>query len=294
MTIGIPKALFYWKQPYFWETFFKELGCEPIFSPDTNKEIIEKGVKIADSETCLSVKVLYGHLLFLDGKADLIFLPRLKKNEFGEYCPKFFGLPDLANLFLKTPVLSPKIDLTKDTLKEIAFKIGRQLGEKDNLIYDAFQKGLQVKTLAEEKSKEVYQNKIGSAKKKVVLIGHPYNLYDNYVNMDVKDKLEKLGIEAIFIDEVPILKEDEGSKIKFHWESGKEMLSRAQKIAKEDIAGAIEISAFQCGCDAVIKEFIEREFRQRKIPFLYLLIDEQTAEAGLQTRLEAFADTLNR
>ncbi len=203
-------------------------------------------------------------------------------------------LPDLANLFLKTPVLSTKIDLTKDTLKEIAFKIGRQLGEKDNLIYDAFQKGLQVKTLAEEKSKEAYQNKIGSAKKKVVLIGHPYNLYDNYVNMDVKDKLEKLGIEAIFIDEVPILKEDEGSKIKFHWESGKEMLSRAQKIAKEDIAGAIEISAFQCGCDAVIKEFIEREFRQRKIPFLYLLIDEQTAEAGLQTRLEAFADTLNR
>ncbi len=105
MTIGIPKALFYWKQPYFWETFFKELGCEPIFSPDTNKEIIEKGVKIADSETCLSVKVLYGHLLFLDGKADLIFLPRLKKNEFGEYCPKFFGLPDLADLFLKKHVL---------------------------------------------------------------------------------------------------------------------------------------------------------------------------------------------
>jgi len=59
-----------------------------------------------------------------------------------------------------------------------------------------------------------------------------------------------------------------------------------------DIAGAIEISSFQCGCDAVLKEFVEKEFRERKIPFLYLMIDEHTGEAGLQTRLEAFMDTI--
>ena len=58
------------------------------------------------------------------------------------------------------------------------------------------------------------------------------------------------------------------------------------------LAGAIEISSFQCGCDAVLKEFVEKEFKQGKIPFLYLLIDEHSAEAGIQTRLEAFVDTL--
>jgi predicted nucleotide-binding protein (sugar kinase/HSP70/actin superfamily) len=48
-----------------------------------------------------------------------------------------------------------------------------------------------------------------------------------------------------------------------------------------------------CGCDAVLKEFVEKRFKENKIPFLYLIIDENTADAGVQTRLEAFIDTLN-
>jgi len=292
MTIGLSRALFYWKQPGFWETFFKELGFEVILSPATNKEIIEQGVKTADSETCFSIKVLYGHLLFLEGKVDYIFLPRFKKNELGEYCPKFFGLPDLAALFLKTRILAPKIDLTRDTLKQVAFGVGRKFHLKDKLIYAAFKKALATSARLEEENQKEYQHKISSPAKKVVLISHPYNLYDHYVNLDVKDKLEKLGAQVIFIDEVPLAAGPIELPVKFHWEFGQEMVWRSQQIAKEKINGAVEISAFQCGCDAVVKEFVEREFTQKKIPFLYLLIDEQTAEAGLQTRLEAFIDTL--
>jgi len=59
-----------------------------------------------------------------------------------------------------------------------------------------------------------------------------------------------------------------------------------------DITGVIEISSFACGCDAVLKEFVEKEFKSRKIPFLYLIIDEHAGEAGFQTRLEAFIDTI--
>jgi predicted nucleotide-binding protein (sugar kinase/HSP70/actin superfamily) len=58
------------------------------------------------------------------------------------------------------------------------------------------------------------------------------------------------------------------------------------------LSGAIEISAFACGCDSVLKEFVEKKFKENKIPFLYLIIDEHTGEAGFQTRLEAFLDTL--
>jgi len=129
------------------------------------------------------------------------------------------------------------------------------------------------------------------------LISHPYNLYDEYVNLRIKEKLEKLGAESIFIDEVPISinqppQHKSASNIKFHWEFGKEIMEKIETILNHDIAGAIQISSFACGCDAVLKEFVEREFKQNKIPFLYLMIDEQTGEAGLQTRLEAFIDTL--
>jgi predicted nucleotide-binding protein (sugar kinase/HSP70/actin superfamily) len=81
----------------------------------------------------------------------------------------------------------------------------------------------------------------------------------------------------------------------FHWEFGKELMEKIEVILEkftEKIAGAIEISSFLCGCDAVLKEFIEKAFKEKKIPFLYLIIDEHTADAGLQTRVEAFIDTL--
>jgi predicted nucleotide-binding protein (sugar kinase/HSP70/actin superfamily) len=63
-------------------------------------------------------------------------------------------------------------------------------------------------------------------------------------------------------------------------------------VLSRKIDGAIQISSFACGCDAVLKEFVEKKFKENKIPFLYLIIDEHTGEAGFQTRLEAFADTI--
>jgi predicted nucleotide-binding protein (sugar kinase/HSP70/actin superfamily) len=84
-----------------------------------------------------------------------------------------------------------------------------------------------------------------------------------------------------------------GSTPKFHWEFGEEIMNKINTILDFDIAGVIELSSFQCGCDAVLKEFVERRFKERKVPFLYLMVDEQTGEAGIQTRLEAFWDTLH-
>jgi predicted nucleotide-binding protein (sugar kinase/HSP70/actin superfamily) len=108
--------------------------------------------------------------------------------------------------------------------------------------------------------------------------------------------LEKLGVEVIFIDKIPFHQSSNNSisDVSFHWEFGQEMIAQIKRILNEDISGAIEVSSFQCGCDAVLKEFIEKEFRLRKIPFLYILIDEHTSDAGLQTRIEAFVDTLKK
>jgi len=349
MTIGIPRALIYWKQPHFWETFFEELGFKILLSPLTNKEIVEMGVKMADPETCFSNKVYWGHLLWLDGKCDLIFVPRLKAvaehsfishprfarageedksssspfaiarvtEEKLEYCPKFFGLPDLGKILVKTPILTENFDERKEkfekTLKRLGGKLNKSRGEIKKAQELAFLKEKEFK----EKEKQEFFPKIQSKKPKIVLISHPYNLYDDYVNLRTKEKLEKLGAQPIFIDEVPIKTQNSNTELpqkargkkmaspssslksqklgwpKFHWEFGKEIMERIKKVLEYDIAGVIEISSFGCGCDAVIKEFVEKTFKQNKIPFLYLMIDEQSGEAGIQTRLEAFLDTLS-
>lgn len=295
--IGIPRALFYWKKPFFWPVFFENLGFKTLISPQTNKEIIEAGVKEADSESCFSVKVLYGHTLWLEGKVDFIFIPRLKRNELKlEYCPKFFALPDLFSLFVKTPLLSPWIDLDSDNLENILMKFGKKIGKEKELIKKAIMAALLKEKEEKLKIAKDYLRKTQSQKRKIVIVSHPYNLYDEYVNLRIKKKITDLGGEVIFIDEIATSRSLENIKNlspKFHWEFGQEMLAQIKEVVETGISGAIEISAFQCGCDAVLKEFVEEEFKNKKIPFLYLLIDEHTAEAGLQTRLEAFFDTLH-
>lgn len=302
MIIGIPRALIYWKRQGFWESFFEGLGFDVLLSPNTNKEIVEMGVNASDPETCFSIKVFFGHLLRLEGKVDYIFVPRLKTNEEKlEYCPKFFGLPDLAKILVKTSILTPTFDEKKEKFEKTLEKLGKKLRKNKKEIKRAKEMAILKEKEIKEKEEQGFYDKIKSKKPKLILISHPYNLYDDYVNLGIKDKLEKLGAEAIFIDEVPDQQpttNNQKSKVNFHWEFGKEIMGKIDelfeisRVKNVQISGAVEISSFPCGCDAVLKEFVEREFKQRKTPFLYLMIDEQTGEAGFQTRLEAFVDTL--
>jgi len=301
MTIGIPKALIYWKRPYFWQTFFKELGFKVFLSCQTNKKVVEMGVRVADPETCFSIKVFFGHLLWLDKKCDWIFIPRLKTNEQRlEYCPKFFGLPDLAKILVKTPILTETFDEKKEKFEGSVERLGAKLNKNKKEVKKAIEIAFLEEKKTKEKEEKEFFEKIQSKKQKIILISHPYNLYDDYVNLRIKEKLENLNAEVIFINQISI--ESQKSKVKsqklaagwpkFHWEFGQEIMEQIQEILKYNISGVVEISSFQCGCDAVLREFVEREFKKRKIPFLYLLIDEQAGEAGIQTRIEAFMDTI--
>lgn len=323
-VIGIPRALFYYKQPYFWQTFFEEMGWPVIISPPTNREILENGCQISEAESCLSCKVLQGHISFLlnpvrnkiSNGVDYIFIPRIMSLRKGHLsCPKFFGLPDLAKLLCSDPIklidsqddsqaviLSPTIDFNKESFQKTALKIGWRLtkprinlfnrlvrGKNIWKIKRAYHKAWQVEEAAQQKKIEEYLHQIKSSQKKVVLISHPYNLYDDFVNLKIKDKLEKLGLVVILIDKVPF----EFEPTFTHWDFASEMLNQVKEISQRNITGAVQISTFNCGCDSVIKEFIEAEFKAKKIPYLSLIIDEHSGEAGLITRLEAFVDTIN-
>jgi len=326
MKIGIPRALVYWKEPfssgshrgYFWKTFFENLGVNIVLSPQTNKEIIEMGVKVADPETCFATKVFLGHLLWLEGKVDYIFVPRLKTNEEKlEFCPRFFGLPDLVKILVKTKILTESFDFRKNgSLEKPLWKLGKKLGFGKEKIKKAIEITFSKEEKIKKEQEENFFQKINSKKPKILLISHPYNLYDDFVNVGIEKKLKDLGAEVIFIDEVPLnrsrttLIEDADIRrrasasnqrsdqresavlIKFHWEFGKEIMEKIEEILKYPISGVIEISSFLCGCDAVLKEFVEKEFKENRVPFLYLIIDEHTADAGVQTRLEAFIDTI--
>ena len=77
MKVGIPKGLMYCKYHPFLVTFFSELGAEIIVSEDTNKDILDAGVKYCVDDACLPVKVFHGHVDSIKDKCDLLIIPRI-------------------------------------------------------------------------------------------------------------------------------------------------------------------------------------------------------------------------
>jgi len=96
LKIGIPRALLYYYYYPLWKKIFESLGMEIILSDETNKGIIEKGIKVTVSEFCVPIKIFNGHIIELMEKdVDYIFVPRfVSVDEEAWFCPKFVGLPD--------------------------------------------------------------------------------------------------------------------------------------------------------------------------------------------------------
>ena len=130
----------------------------------------------------------------------------------------------------------------------------------------------------------------------IALVGHPYNLYDTFINMDIVKKLNKLGVGVVtqeYVKEEQIRLEVNTLFKRPFWTFASNSYGFATSISKnKEIDGAIYISSFACGIDSVVIELIKESIND--FPFLVLKVDEHTGEGGVDTRIEAFIDMLER
>ena len=322
LRIGIPKALLYFIYFPLWKTFLEALGHEVVLSENTNQEILNAGVKSCVDDACLPVKIYHGHVINLIGKADVVLMPRLISVHPGEFiCPKFIGLPEMIknsvpgspNLLIMEVNAHKQLEKGYHGMKDL----GRKLGANNTLINSALktarskqmeyttmlEKGSNPLRLLEEKriSSREKSHRKGSVSKsckgKIGLIGHPYLVYDQYINMNICIKLEGIGYQIVYpenctSDEVNLACERYPKKL--FWSYGKHLLgSGLSMLEKKQIQGLILISSFGCGIDAFMDELLIRaNHREYHLPLTTITLDEHTGEAGFDTRLEAFIDMM--
>lgn len=294
MKVGIPKGLLYYKYHPFIITFFSELGAEVITSEETNKNILDLGVKHCVDEACLPVKIFHGHAASLKGKCDLILIPRimqLRKNEF--ICPKFCGLPEMVlNSIEDMPaaITEPIYATSKKDLYRWAQSAGRKITSNSFKIKQAYKKAYDNQMIHTTGVKD------DSNDIKIALVGHPYNLYDSFLNMELISKLSELGVSVEtmeFTHDFLINLEINNLYKRPFWTFARENYGFSVNAVKEKrIDGIIYVSSFNCGTDSIIIELIKDKIGS--FPFLTLKLDEHTGEAGIYTRLEAFTDMLER
>lgn len=298
LRIGIPRGLLYYYYGDVWRDFCRALGAEPVVSPETTRSVLAAGGSI--DEVCLPVKAFYGHALALAGKVDRLFLPRVVSLAPNHYtCPKIIGLPDIVRTSLPggPPLIAPTVDLRAGRLSlyRAITGVGALLGRSPLYSLYAWQRAWRTRPC--EKTPVDKEGEGG--RPWVVLIGHPYILYDRQISMDVMGRLAALGMTVVTADRADRRAADRAASAlpkNIFWHYCRCLAGAALAFlgAAAPPAGMIFLTSFACGPDSLIGELLRRRAEKRGVPFLLLALDEHTAEAGLVTRLEAFTDMLRR
>jgi predicted nucleotide-binding protein (sugar kinase/HSP70/actin superfamily) len=315
MKVGIPGGLLYYRYGRLWNSFLRALGAEVVESGETTRSILTSGVSKAENESCLPVKVFYGHVLALKDEVDALFVPRLvsvKKRT--HTCPKMLGLPDMARAAAGegVTVISPTIDFQSGLWHNYraVYSLGRMFSSnplriigaginawrEHRLYLELLTLGLDHKgALRGESDRLLCEGR----ELRIGVIGHHYNVYDTFTTMSLLERLGSMGVDVITADMVPEKLRDEELKRlpkDIYWSYEQEVAGAILACtSKKLVDGIIFMISFPCGPDSIIRVLCEQENKALgNIPMLTLVMDEHTGEGGFLTRIEAFVDMLRR
>ncbi len=307
-TVGINRSFMVNTYYPLYSTFFDELGFE-IILPDTPSQ---KGIDRRNAAFCYPSELAHGFfytLLQSEPAPDFIFLPHFKsvptriQGTSSQVCPFVQGETYLLQItfgkeieLLKTRgtrILAPLLDLTLglNAAKPAFLKIARQMGIGSGPALQAFKKAVkkQIDCMAEMKQigkKAITELEAHPDRTAVVIFGRPYNGFVEEAHMGIPHKLASRGILVLPFDFLNF--DNEKTRPHMYWGMGQMILQAAEKVKKHPQLVGTYITNFSCGPDSFIIGYF-RTCMERK-PSLTLELDSHTADAGIDTRIEAFLD----
>ena len=148
---------------------------------------------------------------------------------------------------------------------------------------------------------------------RVAMVGELFTVLDPSANMEIDMWLARRGIEVLksvclsdYANDRFRFKPFRRNQFKFssryarpylRFHSGGESIESVGKtvyFAKSGVDGVIHIFPFTCMPELVAQTILTKVQKDLNIPILTLIIDEHTAGGGVETRLEAFIDLLER
>lgn len=305
-TVGIPRALLYFRYKTMWRTFFEELGRTVVVSNKSDRSTLEAGAHLSIDECCLASKLYMGHVASLLGKCDAIFAPSIDNlGNFKGFCTKFQALPDLvANTFIaqRPRIISCEIDRADSHIKEqeAYVDLGQKLGATRKESKKAYAAAVRAQANSDEKRarkqedllKRVSKMPEGERPLRILLAAHPYVIHDDFVGSPLADMLKEMETCVLFADrhnhEKALEKSFEFSDT-LPWIVNREIIGTILDLY-DQIDGIVLVSAFPCGPDSMTNDALMRCIKGK--PILSLTVDAQSGTAGLETRLESFVDIL--
>ena len=287
--------MLYYRYGVLWKNFFELLGLNVVLSPQTNRQILTLGTNNTIDECCLSYKIYIGHALYLSKICDYILVSRVcdygKKDK---VCTRLNGTYDnLKHLIPQEQLIDYNIDHTKRKYEFFGFlKMGLKFTKNiPKIIYSYLYAKEKQKQYDKNKANEE-KNKLTKPNKKILIMSHFYNIQDKFISNYITTYLENNNLIPIYsnnIDKKTATTYSEYFSNTLYWKYSKEMIGSFYYY-QHQIDGVIYISTYPCGVDALVNNLLM--LKNKDLPTLNLLIDENITELSLETKLESFIDII--
>ena len=306
-TIGLQRSFYLHNLFPLFQTFFTDLGLEVLIAEEVDPE----GAKLATSSFCYPGEIAFGMFQdLLNKKPDVIFLPKVaqmyveksKATGWAKHSTCCLAANEpfyLRSCFrdIPVPVLTPVFEFHQgwDAMEAEFVELGEELGKDAEASAAAYHNGVAAlrrftqdkKALGIEVLRKLEEDPNAIA---IALFGRAYNTFADEANFGIPRKFASRGVYVLPYECLP--SEDEESIENMSWAQGHEIIRGARYVKKHPQLFSAFVTNFSCGPDSFLVAYV-RDIMGNK-PSLTLELDNHTADAGVNTRIEAFLDIIQR
>ena len=300
-VVGIPRCFSIYTLWPLYAWFFHTLGIETFVS----REISHEGMARVESSYCFPAEIAHGAVQdIFNRNIDYIFLPHFRdmesyeKNAPANFCPITQSLPyyikkafpEIPDEKYLAPVVSFMYGLDKavEPFITMAATLGFTENEATNAFTVAYAKQMECFAKFAELGKEALEEARLAKRAVIAILGRPYNSFTLDANMGIPRKYTSRGYSVIPFDILPF--EDQKIYANMYWYYGQQDMKAGTMLKKEDNIFVTYISNFSCAPDSFMLHYLKWIMGTK--PFLILELDSHTADAGVDTRIEAFLDII--
>jgi predicted CoA-substrate-specific enzyme activase len=288
--------------------FFHALGFE-IVLPDLPDD---RGIGMRNAPFCFPAELAHGFFYDLisgDTALDYLFMPHFKSippingERITQLCPLVQGesfylkatfrerLADLGRQ--GTRLLSPRLDLSGGiaAAKPALVAMAAQMGVPRRTAALAFDKAhfkmnACLEAIATAGQTAIRELEATPERFGIVLFARPYNGYAPEAHMGIPDKFASRGILVLPLEALRY--ENQPSTPSMYWGMGQRILMAARIVESHPQLFGTYLTNFSCGPDSFILGYFRQLMGSK--PALTLELDSHSADAGLETRIDAFLD----
>ncbi|BDG05079.1 acyl-CoA dehydratase activase [Anaeromyxobacter oryzae] len=309
-TVGINRALLTHGVFPLYHRFFTALGCRVVVPDRMNEAALTRQT----TSLCYPSQLAIGFFDRLTEQApDWYFLPQVRelwvpggddRQDFCATCLFSQGEPywlpaAFEDKAVRGRVLAPTLNFREGYASQVrAFvDLGHRLGFSRRAAEAAFGSAVEVQHAFEQECREIGRAALERLRATpgafaCVLFGRPHNALTDDANKGIPRKLASRDVLVIPYDMLDARGEElpDPFRASMHWEIGQKLLRTARLVARDEQLYAVYATSFLCAFDSFLVPHVRRLLGPK--PSLTLELDAHTADAGINTRIDAFLDVV--